>query len=355
MAPFGPRSGPRNPALAPQPRAPLVKQREAWHSWTELTVRLMNLPPNIITWELSRAFASEGNIVFIEIFENRQGNRDGTGRVRFSPPPRRDFWSAGHFTLARPENGASLTIRVEREDQKRLFRIQSPVNKDVWYRETMFLQPLAVRFGVMRDEKTMLSMYEARPGQHDRSRVHTRFKVDLLRNRVTIYFQATIRDNRSVGSPITTVSAPQRQLDRINDYMMTIPLPQLRKLYKVDYDGRHWGLVISLDHPPAFFRKKLDSKASHVSNALVWSEFDAWYRQTDIVYDPTRLENAVVALQKDAPVIDLGMLCPISVITVLTIYRTMDDVQPPFREKRCITGNLSRHPKCIERPQPRHY
>ena len=37
-----------------------------------------------------------------------------------------------------------------------------------------------------------------------------------------------------------------------------------------------------------------------------WSEFDTWYRQTDIVYDPRRLENAVVSLKKELPVIDIG-------------------------------------------------
>jgi hypothetical protein len=45
----------------------------------------------------------------------------------------------------------------------------------------------------------------------------------------------------------------------------------------------------------------------------IWSDFDTWYRQTDIVYDPYRLQTAKVTLHKERPVIDIGRVFPMSI------------------------------------------
>ena len=71
-------------------------------------------------------------------------------------------------------------------------------------------------------------------------------------------------------------------------------------------DDGSMSLLITLDSPPQYYRKREDPAAGHAPDNSTWSEFDTWYRQTDIVYDPFSLATAKVALHKDVPVIDIG-------------------------------------------------
>ena len=85
---------------------PAVKLRAAaeWLSWPELTVRLNGIHQQDTTYSLWKNFAVEGEITFIELFEGRDGKREGRGKIRFSPPPKRDFWSV---------NGGRYSIKME--------------------------------------------------------------------------------------------------------------------------------------------------------------------------------------------------------------------------------------------------
>src|SRR5579859_6437346 len=59
-----------------QPYQQVYLRRSAlpWHTWPEVTVRLGGLLPTETTYNLWRNFATEGNIVLIELFEGRDGN-----------------------------------------------------------------------------------------------------------------------------------------------------------------------------------------------------------------------------------------------------------------------------------------
>jgi RNA-dependent RNA polymerase len=86
-----------------------------------------------------------------------------------------------------------------------------------------------------------------------------------------------------------------------------IPFDQLKHIQELTLDDGSFQLVISLGSPPQFHRKKDDAQDGHSPDSLTWSEFsDGWYRQTDIVYNPWSLHNAVITLHKDRPVIDIG-------------------------------------------------
>jgi RNA-dependent RNA polymerase len=96
-------------------------------------------------------------------------------------------------------------------------------------------------------------------------------------------------------------------MDRVNQFMFTIPFAQLQRISQVNIDELQFALIITLDSPPQFFRKRLNLSSSHSREALTWSEFDCWFRQTDIVYDPRQVKDTAVALNTQvAPVIDLG-------------------------------------------------
>lgn len=280
---------------------PILKAKEPWQTWPELTIRVANLPPDVTTWDLWERFQREGTVVFIELFDDRQGRRDGNAKIRFVPPPHRAFWALDNVTLSTSDGQGAFQVKVFPEPKKRRFEAQSPIRKHIWYPEVVSLHPRSLIFGFMYGPNTIMGMYNAKR----LSRNGTIFKIDLLRSRIVITFEVSLTDP---ATRLNSANGPPRsgELDRINRYMFTIPFGQLQKLDRVQVSENQWALVMSLDSPPQFFRKRLDATASHSSSALTWSEFDTWYRQTDIVYDPRQLENAVVSLKKELPVIDIG-------------------------------------------------
>lgn len=289
----------------PSPLGPIIRTKQAWQDWLELSVKLHNLPSNITTWDLWKRFEREGVIAFIEIYENRQGVRDGNGRIRFFQPPSvRPFWN-GPVVLPSPDGGGASTIKVELEKAKRKFQIQSPIRKHVWYPERMALAPVSVDFGTMLDEATMMRMHNVPilpPIEQNPSKM-LELRVDLLRNRITVDFWVKFIDE--TGTMTKTNHVPGAY-DRVNRYMFQVPFNQLHKMNCVDVDKNYWALTFSLESPPAFYRKLLKEQESHKEKAVRWGEFDTWLRQTDIVYDPFALQTAVVSLNKEAPVIDIG-------------------------------------------------
>jgi RNA-dependent RNA polymerase len=293
-------SSPGNQELQQAPR-PTLKSLEPWQTWFELTVRVTNLPENITTWDLWKRFDQEGTVVFIELFDDRQGKRDGNAKIRFSPPPRRAFWALDNVKLPTPDGQGEIHLRVIPDPKKRSFQVQSPIRKSVWYDEILKLYPSSLAFGVMHSPSTMMEMRDAQ----SLARNDIIFTIDLLRSRIVVTFRVLFKAPETYLHPTEGQTLPG-ELDRVNKFMFTIPFGQLQNLDRVQVNENQWALVISLDSPPPFFRKRLDPKASHAKDALTWSEFNTWFRQTDIVYDPRRLENAVVTLKKESPVIDIG-------------------------------------------------
>jgi len=133
------------------------------------------------------------------------------------------------------------------------------------------------------------------------------FVVDLLRNRIVANFEVQFRDPRLSGASDYVSPSKKGSYNRINKYMFQIPFGQLKRIQRMDLNPQVFALVITLDSPPQYYRKRQDDTAGHAEGNLLWSEFDTWYRQTDIVYDPYRLQTAKVTLHKERPVIDIGM------------------------------------------------
>jgi len=131
--------------------------------------------------------------------------------------------------------------------------------------------------------------------------------VDLLRNRLIATFMVDFKDPRSQWDTNYLSKSQISEYDRKNKYMFQIPFTQLKKIYRVDLSNAMIALIISLDSPPAFYRRREDEKSCHSNGTLLWTDFDSWYRQTDIVYDPYQLATATVALHKEQPVIDIGV------------------------------------------------
>lgn len=291
-----------------QPQLPKLKQEYVWSKLPELTIKLRNLAPNTTTYDVYQNFKKHGTIVFIEMYEGRNGTKDGTGKIRFSPAPRHAFWmQPGSINRYEMKNGNSYdrhicTVELDERNNRRLFKVRSPVNKTVEYDEKMKLIPSSLHFGVMLGPESLMTMesVNAVPGNE------LSLVVDLLRNRLIATFVVDYKDPRRNGDENYVSKSYITEYERKNKYMFQIPFSQLKKIYRVDMSDSMIALIVSLESPPTFYRKMEDEKSTHSNDNLVWSEFDSWYRQTNIVYDPYSLANLAIALHKERPVIDIG-------------------------------------------------
>ena len=72
------------PLQAPRPNGLRHPQTWiSWKSWDTLAVDLLNVPKEVNTHDLYDAFAKEGNIMYIDLWENSKGEPDSRGRIRF--------------------------------------------------------------------------------------------------------------------------------------------------------------------------------------------------------------------------------------------------------------------------------
>jgi RNA-dependent RNA polymerase len=262
-----------------QPQIPLLRQEYEWGKAPELTIKLRNLPANIKTYDVYRNFKIHGTIVFIELYEGRNGSRDGGGKVRFSPPPKEAFWAKPGFEKRyemRSENGHRRYICGVEPDIRpnKNFKIRSPVNKSIEYDQKMALIPWSLHFGIMLSPDSFMAMesINASPGSP------LTFTLDLFRNRLVASFIVDFKDPRSQGDIHYVSKSRISEYERKNKYMFQIPFNQLQKIYRVDLDASKVALVISLESPPSFYRRVEDEQSGHSDEGLVWSEFDSWKR-----------------------------------------------------------------------------
>ena len=66
-----------------QSTGPVARLFNNWTTWVEIHVILFRLSPTISTGDLWKSFHDEGNITFIEIFEDSSGSRTGKAKIKF--------------------------------------------------------------------------------------------------------------------------------------------------------------------------------------------------------------------------------------------------------------------------------
>ena len=293
----------RNPH-GPRPAPVVMRPAADYRNHEVVTIKLEGLDPTATTFSLWKGFHSQGDISFIEIYE-RDGNRDGYGKIRFSPPPRQEFWSRRLYTLTR-DDGTQYCIRVRLEDARPPRGVQSPIKKHVFYKPLLKIKPWALDFGFMEEDGVMASLRKVPPKGNPHSSDDILFMVDLQKLRIVAKFKYEFKDPRHGGR--RTDSRDQiGKHDRVNSYQMQIPFGQIKMIKKLDYQNKNFfRLLISLESPPQFYRKMQGADAGHAPESLMWTEWDTWYRQTDIVYNPFLLPTAKIALHKEQPEIDIG-------------------------------------------------
>lgn len=125
----------------------------------------------------------------------------------------------------------------------------------------------------------------------------------MLHREIKVEFQMHIQDPRQAQRKKNGSGLGQH--NRTENYQFRMKFAQLEEIRQIENNDNKLILLFSLENPPAFF-KQLDPSSSHDNQARSWGGNDAWYRQTDIAYDPHYLRKSPLALKKPRPLIDIG-------------------------------------------------
>ena len=155
-------------------------------------------------------------------------------------------------------------------------------------------------FGLILNETTIMGMKQVTPT----AKTAITLRQDMLHRELHIEFMLSIRDWRS---PKSGVAIPNLgRLNRDETFKFSIPFTQLNEIRESPAGiDDHIALFITLESPPKFF-KQVNSLESHKERSRTWNDNDAWYRQTDVVYNQAGLKRLPLTLKKTHPILDLG-------------------------------------------------
>ena len=157
----------------------------------------------------------------------------------------------------------------------------------------------SIDFGVMYDPQTMMSMHSVYPTASS----NMLFRQSMRYKEIVVEMTLQMRHSQSPQYHTSKIG----RNDRDEVVRLKIPFSQLEVIHQVPTGKDKIALLITLETPPRFYRK-VDESSTH-DNGRYWTEQDAWFRQTDIVYDPMTLRSAALTLKKTKPVIDIGKYC----------------------------------------------
>ncbi|QSZ30829.1 hypothetical protein DSL72_000387 [Monilinia vaccinii-corymbosi] len=277
-------------------KVPAIQIKPDTQKYGELVLFIDGIQTKTTIYDLIKSFEDQGTITYIEIFEDRKHR----GKVRFSPPPH-PFWTDDRYPIT-TEDGTAYDVRLRVDQSSRKRRtIASPFRRNISYPEKTKLNSSTLHFGVMIEEGCMMPMKTLR-SQYQSDITLT---VDLKRRKLETQFTVHFKDPRSEVDKDFQRTEKIGEYDRKERYMFSIPFGQLKSIQRVNPGRRDVSLMISLDSPPQFYRWRNDREVTP-KGALSWTEWDSWFRQTDIVYDPFMLVDTPIALHKETPVIDIG-------------------------------------------------
>ncbi|KAI0384362.1 RdRP-domain-containing protein [Hypomontagnella monticulosa] len=268
--------------------------RPRWADWDAISLRVRGLPLNTTTSDLWSAFEHGGDIILIELFEKKDGTREGNARITFSPPPTKQFWE-DRMELDIQGQIAKVLVDLMKERRER------PVVADGGrsYPASLSVGMLALQFGVLLSETQLM------PLRTVQKTVDRGFSLiaNLRDKRLEVMFDCGITDPRHEDSSIRHPSEIG-QMEHILECKTHIPFTHLKKIVFIDSDDT-WALLVSLPSPPIFFHKG-DYSQSFESSKGTWHARDAWNRITDVAYDTSWFKDEIVALPKTGRFIDIG-------------------------------------------------
>ncbi|KPM40471.1 RNA-dependent RNA polymerase 1 [Neonectria ditissima] len=332
-----------------------------WHTWPEFTVYLDNLPTNVTTVNLWDWFSNEGDIVYMDIFE-RGSQGSMSGKIRFEPPPKRDFWSTGKYSVTHPDghkypNGLSIHVKASGEVPDGWVR--SPVCPDRHHPIKITLHPLALQFGSLVGLKKMKVMKSfCVPVADESLKVELNLKMKFL----TAFFQTEV--------------VTQHGHSKVREHKLVIDFSRMKEVHQTACEDDNIAIVVPLKFAPRYYWKQDDMTSVFSDAAKSWGASEAWCRATDILKDvESRMEHPVALHTEynDPGFIDLGRWTTIrfvlggkskeaavlnrQLISALEDFNIISQVRDDFKavigKAPEIWGHLE-HPKMLEEGNALH-
>ncbi|KAF2805227.1 RdRP-domain-containing protein [Mytilinidion resinicola] len=273
----------------------LIQGDKSWMDLPECSVFISNLPESYTTLDVYKLLENEGSISKIRI---RGSRMKPNASVDFCPPPKKAFWD---FPVRLP--GSDASVRVQLNAPNRSYLIASPINPEKKYPERFTLNASRLDFGFMYDAKSMMAMAKMVPAGERRIEM----ALNLSRKEIDVQFYVELRYSTSTSQTLH------------HKYRFRLPFAQLQRIYEVRLPGSmRCELVIPFEMPPAFFKQTNNIPLTHQGDVMFWSEWQTWYRQTNILHrwGNKDVERNAIDLRNRNAVIDFGRW---------TIYRFVFD------------------------------
>lgn len=268
---------PRDPAVffadhnrRPRHTQPTATERN-WREKHSLRLYIRNLPSKITTHLIYKNFEKYGNIVRINILENREGGRSSEAEIEFEPVPKEDFWK--HYVpFYSNEERHDLRVIISKYQPERL-QIESPVTKQQ-YPERIEVDGKALDFGFLSQPQGMTVMSTTGPAK---------LKLNLKRRELEVHFSFK-------------QSSASSSRDRL--FRFQIALDDEFDIWQTAKNS----FVMHLSKVPRYSKMLNEARdGTHSSESRMWSIEDLWARQTDICEKTNTykmLDNLPVSLPK---------------------------------------------------------
>ncbi|KAM0275409.1 hypothetical protein ACHAPA_000271 [Fusarium lateritium] len=325
---------------------------EPWHAWPELTVQLEGLPTSVTTANLWDWFSREGEIAYMDIYETSRSPGSSNAKIRFEPPPKRDFWATGLYRVPHPDaerhpRHLEIVVSLAKHVPQQMHR--SPVCYDRFHPVKTIVYPVSFDFGSMLGPKSMKIMHSI-VGTSERK---LKIELNLKFQRLTAFFPLGIatRGGRTV-----------------RQYKAVIDFSNMKNIYQTTTADNCCALVIPLETPPQYYWKSPNIRSTFSDGVKNWSFTESWNRATDLVEEaglPMKFPVALHADLKGGNFIDIGRWTTLrfvlnasteesrvangQIVSALDDFNITTEVHDSFEFTRGVQPEMWRH---LERQAP---
>ncbi|KAI5464095.1 RNA dependent RNA polymerase-domain-containing protein [Mariannaea sp. PMI_226] len=243
-----------------------------WTVWPELGIRLDHLPLNVTPAQVWKWFSPEGEITYIDLFQDHDNQESMSGKVKFEPPPKRAFWKTGQYIVPHPDGlaypaGLSISISVWKAAPN--CSIRSPICPGRQYPIKTTLHLLGIQFGMLIGHKRM-EILKSLPVRDDDKIFKAEFNLKL--KQIIVFFPWNVE----------THSGKQ-----IRRYKIIIEFSTIKDAHitRPSSKGQPLGLILTLKFPARYYWERQDINSTFTEEDKSWDSSEAWYRATDIVKD----------------------------------------------------------------------
>ena len=259
-----------------------------WHLYRSMSFKLLDLPEDVTTREIWDSIKTHvEDIIFIDVLEDRHGDRNGIARIKIEPPLARNPWKPRCYLLR--EDGTRVQVRFQTDqffphDGSTMTPLQNTIPA------SLSVPMSRLCFGTMVTDSSIMVMHSLQPPPSS----DFRLDVDFRQKRVRLQFVVDLK----------SIEKPQRAA---YNFKAIVKFAHIKEFWRLDRTEGGCTLVVPLPIPPTVFRKTHDTKSTHSIDKSIWNDRDQWFRQTNIIDSPERLASSPLSLNQDlGEVIDLG-------------------------------------------------